>query len=111
MGRGQFAGSDEIMISAKHLQRDYNKLYKELRRIIWPYSVVEMIANLEIAIYKSFPDMEEVKRCYSTLKRACFRYIKDDEELETAFEKLSETIEDGPDIYSKLDVRHKGVEK
>ena len=98
------------MIAAKQLQRDYRKLYIELRKTIWPFRIVEMIADLEIAVYKTFPDMQEVKQSYAKLKREVLRLIKDDEALDEAFDKLSETIEDGVDIYSKLDVRHKGAE-
>ena len=97
------------MLIAKHLQRDYNKLYKQLRTIVWPYAIIVEIADLEIAVYKTFPSIAEIRTCLARLKTDCLRLVRDNEDLKEAFEVLEKTLDDGPEVYAKLDVRHEGA--
>lgn len=96
------------MISSKQLQNSYNKLYKCLREYIWPSNVVSGIADLEIEVYRSFPDLKEVRNRYNRLKTSCFRYV-DDEDMKVAFENFREILDSSDELYSKLNTRLEGV--
>lgn len=93
------------MISAKELQNKYNKLYVSLREYIWPLKIVENIADLEVAVYRTFPDIDEVRTCYNVLKMNALRLVKDDEELEGKFEDFREILDSSDNLYSKINTR------
>ena len=97
------------MLNAKLLQNSYDKLYTSLRKYIWPIHVVDMIADLEISIYKVFPDLLEVRNYYNRLKLECLRYIPDDEDMKSKFEDFREILESSDEVFSKLDVRLEGA--
>lgn len=95
------------MITSRMLQNEYVDLYKAIRCYIWPIQVVEAIANLEIATYKSFPDVDEVK---SDLNRVIYfvnLYVNDDEDLKKACDSFKERLNDSS-LYAKLDTRTEG---
>lgn len=95
------------MISANQLQSSYNKLYKEIRKYIWPANIVSDLADFEISVYRMFPDLSEVSDTYNKLKYNCLRYI-DDEELKIAFENFREVLDLSSTVYSKLNSRLEG---
>ena len=53
------------MISAKQIQNAYVDLYEKLREYIWPAHVVSKIADLEISVYRAFPDLIEIKNNFN----------------------------------------------
>ena len=55
------------MITTNDLQRLYVDMYKQIREYLWPFRIVEALADLEIACYKAFPDIDEVKKCFRRL--------------------------------------------
>lgn len=97
------------MISSKQLQNAYNTLYKCLREYIWPSNVVSCIADLEISVYRAFPDLKEVRNRYNQLKTSCLRYIDDDEYMKELFEDFREILDSSDVLYSKLNSRLEGV--
>lgn len=95
------------MISSKQLQSVYKKLYTSLRQYVWPAPIVSDLADLEISVYKTFPDLQEVRDNYNRLKSKCLRYV-DDEELESNFDRFREVLEQSDLVFAKLDVRIEG---
>lgn len=92
------------MISDKDLKRAYNHLYISLLDYIWPVNVIEILAELEISLYKSFPSLDEVKFNLSKLKSSVFKDVKDDEEILACFDKLNALLDDN-DQYVMLNAR------
>jgi len=92
------------MISAVEIQTTYNKLYALIREYIWDFKTVQALAGLEIAVYRRFPDLTEIRSLLSALKRLVSNYgvLQEDADLSDAFDYLGELIESNPDIYSKL---------
>lgn len=90
------------METAKKLQGAYKKLYTTLREYIWPENVVELIADLEISVYESFPNVAMVKSHFNRLKAACIRLVHDDEELNEKFDYFDQILSNCDDIYVKL---------
>ena len=95
--------------TSSNIQVLYEHLYKFLMEFLWEFPVVQDLANLEISIFKRFPDKEEMQRCLSELKRDITltynELAKDDEvEFKEAFEELEAAIEDyeapGVELYS-----------
>lgn len=98
------------MISAKQLQSSYNKLYACLRNYIWPYDIVNTIAELEISVYDTFPNTSEILIHFTRLNNFCKMYLNDDEELIKALSSFDDTLKQADSgIYAKLDVRLQGV--
>jgi len=91
------------MISSTSLQNNYIKLYEHLRKYIWEFEVVRTIADLEIATYKSFPDLLEIQKYLTQLRRLTSNVIKEDKELSEAFNKFEESLqEDNLDVYANI---------
>lgn len=96
------------MITTNDLQRLYVDMYKQIREYLWPFRIVEAIADLEIACYKAFPDIDEVKKNFTRLSSEIkFQADKeDDEELLKSIEKFQKFLDDEENmdgVYSKLD--------
>ena len=97
------------VITSSDLQVKYEKLYTFLMKFLWEFAVVQDLANLEISIFKRFPDKDEmlkylkeldydISHTYNELAEA------DDEEFKNAFEDLQASIEKfenpGCELYS-----------
>lgn len=94
------------MISAKQLQSSYNKLYECLRNYIWPYDIVNTIAELEIAVYDTFPNTSAILIHFTHLNNFCKLYLSDDQDLTEALSDFDDTLKQADSgIYAKLDVR------
>jgi hypothetical protein len=81
----------------------YVKLYRELRNYIWPYETVEHLAELEIAVHNRFPNLHDVRRCFSLLSQDIHRSNIHDEDLDKAMEQFRSYIEsDDSVLYAIL---------
>jgi len=93
------------MIASIELHNAYNDLYKEMRKYIWSIEVVKMLADLEVATYKAFPDIDEILRYYHSLYREV-RYIlprdEDTENFYKAFGKFEDIMNDADQIYNDI---------
>lgn len=92
------------MISSKEIQHRYVKMYEKLRNYIWGFETVEKLANLEIEVYNSFPDISKIQSFFNSLYQDVKTVFDEDEELAEAvdaFKKFIESIES--DFYLKLD--------
>ena len=56
------------VITSSDIQVKYEQLYKFLMQFLWEFRVVQSIANLELAIFKRFPDKDEMLNCLRQLK-------------------------------------------
>lgn len=94
------------MTNTSELQQAYIDLYVQLMRYIWDYSSVQIIARLEIATYKRFPDIDEVKRYLNLLRMSARTVTRDDEDVMNAFDDFQnvlDSIDDNSAMYAKLD--------
>lgn len=90
------------MISSTDIQNAYINLYKKLREYIWPASVIEIIADLETAVYETFPNMDDIRKQFKLLKYELYDILRDDEEMRDVVDVFEDTISD--DIgYSRLE--------
>jgi len=90
------------MISLQDLKRNYVKLYSEIKNYIWPFDTVEDLANLEIACFNRFPDIDEIRNLFRKLRSDMFSEIHEYDELKEAVENFQEFIDADEQIYSQL---------
>ena len=94
------------MIAAAILQSAYNDLYSKLRNYIWDYETVVKIADLEVATYMAFPDIDNIDDTFRKLSidiKASDIY-SDDEELQQALESFEDKLEGADQLFYRLDV-------
>lgn len=93
------------MISSTELHNAYNDLYKQMRRYIWSINTVQILASLEVAVYKAFPDESEVRKCYDALYRDIKGDIPRDEDTEDfykSFDEFEDTLNNFDSIYNDI---------
>lgn len=91
--------ASKTVITSSDIQVKYEQLYHFLMGFLWEFQTVQAIANLEIAIFKRFPDKEEMQRCLRELKQDIIytanELAEDDEaEFKETVEDLEQAIED-----------------
>ena len=91
------------MISSSVLQNAYVDMYRKVRNYTWGFRTVENLAELEIAVYTSFPDINQVRNTFNSLYMDLQDRFEDDEELQSAVEAFKEAIEQEDTFYAKLD--------
>lgn len=90
------------MISSLELQAKYNNLYEQIRKYIWRFDVVNSLADLEIEVYKSFPDINQVRKYFYALNYGVSDTARDDEDLKSALDSFKDMIESDDDIYTNI---------
>lgn len=87
------------MISSAELQRCYIDVYKELRKYIWSFEVVNQLVDVEIETFKAFPDMINLKKLFDLLKSSTESVVKDDEALNKAMKAFEDKIDVEDTMY------------
>ena len=101
--------SSKEVITSQDIQNRYIDLYLFMMDYLWDLKVVKELANLEIAIYKRFPDKDEMSNCLHKLRydiQATYNELAEDgeEDFKKYYEALDEAIENfdantGYEIY------------
>lgn len=90
------------MINVAIIQREYNRLYKELRKYIWDFAAVEAIADLEVAVYQLCPDMNLIRDKFGKLQIYIRELELEDDALRKATTRFENLIMEDEDPYAKL---------
>jgi len=95
--------SDREIITAKDIQSAYLQFYPCMMKYLWDMKAVTTLANLEIAIYKAFPDKEEMQKYVNSLDIEIRDTYNNEEDVNAAdlkktFEHLKSYIESYEDI-------------
>ena len=100
------------VITSSDIQVRYEQLYKFLMDFLWEFPVVQQIANLEIAIFKRFPDKDEMLKCLRELRTAIsYTYNELDQADEPEFKKAFDALEKAIDDYEDAGVELYSVEE
>lgn len=101
--------SKKEVITSQDIQNRYIDLYLFMMNYLWDLKVVKELANLEIAIYKRFPDKDEMSNCLHKLRydiQATYNELaeNDEEDFKKYYEALDAAIENfdtnaGYEIY------------
>lgn len=85
-----------MVMSSQEFRNIYENFYNAVRQYLWPYNVVERLAEAEEVIYTSFPDLEELKaklyKLRDPIKEASEEF--DDPDLSDLLEDMIELAED-----------------
>lgn len=78
-------------------QNAYVDLYRLMRNYIWDLDVVEMLADVEVATYDAFIDLEKLNKMYQKLYPCIIEVAKDnkDDELKKSADAFRKMIEKG----------------
>ena len=101
------SSSEKNVITSSDIQVRYEQLYKFLMDFLWEFKTVQDLANLELAIFKRFPDKDEMLKRLRDLKLGIsytYNELSEDDETEfkEAVEKLEEAINDYEDPGCEL---------
>lgn len=92
-----------MKITTKRLRVLYNRLYESLRNYIWSFDTATKIADLETTIYTTFPDLDNMKSIFNSLKRDVDdAKISDDPDLVKNMKALEDAINNLDEVYAKL---------
>lgn len=101
------------VVTSSDIQVAYEQLYGFLMDYLWEFKVVQSLANLEITIFKRFPDKDEMERYLRELKSSIAQTYNDLNEndrpdFKDAFDALETAIADydntGYELYSVQEV-------
>lgn len=90
------------MLSAADLQRAYIDLYTILRNYMWDLRTVEAIADLEVATYQQFPDIDVLRAKLHALKSQVYSTAQEDKDMKDAIDDFQKLLDDAEDIYSPI---------
>ena len=95
------------VITSSDIQAKYEKLYTFLMGFLWEFKTVQALANLELAVFKRFPDKEEMLKTFRNFKNEIVYTYKqlseeDQKEFEEAADALGQAIEDYEDTGCEL---------
>lgn len=87
------------------LRAAYQKLYKFMMQYLWDFDTVELLANIEIEIFKAFPDVNRLKKLTSDLEREISDvFTEDTAEFKSAHDALKSLVDSyddsGYELYS-----------
>lgn len=91
------------MVSYADVQNAYNKVYAEVRKYIWDFSVVAALADLEIAVYKTCQDIPDIRMKLQRFKSMIVDVLYEDEDLKKRLEYFENLIKDN-EVYVKLNM-------
>lgn len=94
------------MIAAAMIQQAYIDLYKQIRNYIWDYDTVVKLAELEVAAYMAFPDIDKVRYALDQLKVELNSsdVYAEDEDLQKAVDDFSDTLDGADQVFYGLEV-------
>lgn len=90
------------MLSLTDLKKYYIRLYEQVRNYIWDFNTVSHLADLEIAVFRRFPLLSEVRTCFNQFNNCISRASYDDEDLAQAAKDFGDIINSSDEIYSPL---------
>ena len=89
------------MVNQAEIKQAYYDIYSALRNYIWPYNIVEGIAELEISAMQTCPNIPQIRGNLYGLKSALLDTIESDEQLSKAFDNFNNVLS-ADDYYVKL---------
>lgn len=92
------------MTTSKFIQNEYNRLYSQMRRYIWPFDIIEILAELETQVYEAFPNLTNIRNTFYTLKREIKNISNKgiDDELSNSLDDFEKIIIDDGDLYLSI---------
>lgn len=90
------------MVDSLQLQSKYTKLYRTLIRYTWNFNTIQTLADFEVEVYTTFPDMQKLKSKLNQLKMCILPVYFNDEDIQSAYDDLEDTLNSSDETYVKL---------
>lgn len=90
------------MIASNEIQQAYCKLYQAMREYLWDVDTLEDLADVEVITFDSFIDKDKLKLALSQLNRDISATIREDEDLESAYNNFKEIVDTDEPQYVEL---------
>ena len=90
-----------IAVSSQDFRNTYEKLYNEIRKYLWPFSVLQELSDVEVDIYSAFIDVKKLRLDFDKLRASMKDVLKDDEQLSKYVNKIINMLDD-EDVGSYL---------
>jgi len=92
---------EEIVITSSDIQSAYTRFYTYMMKYLWDINTTMDLAKLEIAIYKRFPDQDEMKECLYRLEKDIDDTYRDEDDPNSKdFKKKFEVLKDYIEKYN-----------
>lgn len=91
------------MTDINEIRSKYNYLYETLRNYTWDFSTIQVLADLEVATYTAFPDIDFLKRTSSRLGMCIREIYMYDDDVKEAYDDFESTLNNSDEVYMKLD--------
>jgi len=85
-----------MTLSSQEFRNAYEKFYSSFRNYLWPYRVVEDLANFEVEIFSAFNDLDSTRNLLMKLSKPIEEVVKefDDKKLEERFNAFFELLDE-----------------
>ena len=95
------------VISSQDFRNAYEKFYQSIRRYLWPYQTLQVLADVECNIYSSFIDFDALKNALYKLFPLIKDEFADNEQFESRFNDILNLIDEATNpeysVYLRLD--------
>lgn len=75
------------------LRHAYEQFYERVRNYLWPYQVIEDLADVEVQIYTAFGDIDELRKKLSGLYSSFKEAFEDDEKFKKSYDSLKQLVD------------------
>ena len=90
------------MISYADIRNAYIDLYREMRRYIWDFRIVEQLVEVEIDSFQTCVDMDKLREDLRILRQHINEVISDDEDLKDAIDAFQDIVDNETETFAKL---------
>lgn len=77
-------------------------MYEEVRNYIWDFATVQRLADLEIAVFRRFPMLPEVRTHFNNFYLCIQNTCDEDEDLSQAVQDFKDIINSSDEVYSMI---------
>ena len=90
------------MVSYADIRNAYIDLYKEMRRYIWDFRIVEQLVEVEIDSFQTCVDVDKLREDLRLLRQHIQEVIADDEDLKHAIDAFQNIVDNETETFAKL---------
>ena len=90
------------MVSYADIRNAYIDLYREMRRYIWDFRIVEQLVEVEIDSFQTCVDMDKLSEDLRLLRQHINEVISDDEDLKDAIDAFQDIVDNETETFAKL---------
>lgn len=91
------------MVEINELRAQYVNLYRCMLNYSWDFYTINLLADLEVELYTSFPDISKLNHILSMLRMGISKAYISDKDLQRSFDKIQDTLNSADEVFVKLD--------